>query len=143
MFWRGNRHHVLWPAVELAVDARRELLDRIRGQCTERDGLSVYLYGSFARRSATPDSDIDILIVYPDDVADDTMVDFAHDLSQQIAGWTGNKGHIYNATRSELRDSITRADPIVMSIRHDAVALIGPDFEQLLRTLDAERFARA
>lgn len=142
-FWRGNRHHVLWPAIKLAVDARRELLDRLRGQFAERNELSAYLYGSFARRSATPESDIDILIVYPDDIAHDTIVDFAHDISQQIVRWTGNEGHIYNTTRSSLRESIERADPIVMSIRQDAVALIGPEFEQLLRSLDAEKVARA
>lgn len=142
-FWRGNRHHVLWPAIELAVNARRELLDRLRGQFAERTELAAYLYGSFARRSATPDSDIDILIVYPDDALQDTMVDFAYSLSQQIAAWTGNEGHIYNATRSGLSDAIDGADPVMTSIRHDAVALIGPDFEQLLRALHAEKRTHA
>lgn len=136
--WRGNRHHVLWPAIELAVDARRELLDRLRHQFAERTELAAYLYGSFARRSATPDSDIDLLIVYPDDAAQDSIVDFAHHLSEQILAWTGNEGQIFNATRSGLRDSIARADSVMTSIRHDAVALVGPEFEQLLRAIDAE-----
>jgi predicted nucleotidyltransferase len=142
-FWRGNRHHVLWPAIELAVDARRELLDRLRRQFAERKELSAYLYGSFARRLASPESDIDILVVYPDGAADDDIVDFAHDLSQHILAWTGNEGHIYNATRTWLRDSAERADPVVMSIRRDAVALIGPEFEQLIRAIDSETAARA
>lgn len=143
MFWRGNRHHLLWPAIELAVDARRELLDRLRRQFAERNELSVYLYGSFARRAATPDSDIDILVVYPDGAEQDSIVDFAHDLSEQILAWTGNDGHIFNATRSWLLDSIGRGDSVMMSIRHDAVAVVGPEFEQLLRAIDAEKVARA
>jgi len=142
MVWRGNRDHVLWPAIELAVDARRELLDRLRRQFAERNELSAYLYGSFARRSATPDSDIDILVVYPDDASQDTIVDFARDLSEQILAWTGNQGQVFNATRSWLRDSIDRADPVMMSIREDAVTLVGAEFEQLLRTIDAEKGAR-
>jgi predicted nucleotidyltransferase len=142
MLWRGNRHHVLWPAIELAVDARRELLDRLRRQFAERNELAAYLYGSFARRAATPASDIDVLVVYPDDAAQDSIIDFAHDLSEQILAWTGNEGQVFNATRSGLRDSIARADPVMASIRHDAVPLVGPEFEQLLRAIDAEKAAR-
>jgi predicted nucleotidyltransferase len=134
---------VLWPAIELAVNARRELLDRLRGQFAERNELSAYLYGSFARRTATPGSDVDILVVYPDCATRDAIVDFAHDLSEQIRAWTGNQGHIFNATRSWLQDSIERSDSVVMSIRQDAVALIGPEFDQLIRAIHAEKVARA
>jgi predicted nucleotidyltransferase len=141
--WRGNRNHVLWPAIELAVNARRELLDRLRGQLAERNELSAYLYGSFARRTASSDSDIDILIVYPDDASEEAIVEFAHDLSERVRAWTGNEGHIFNATRSWLKDSIDRSDAVIMSIRQDAVALIGPEFDQLIRAINAEKVARA
>lgn len=141
-FWRGNRHHVLWPAIELAVNARRELLDRLRREFAERNELAAYLYGSFARRAATPDSDIDILVVYPDDATEDDIIDFAHDLSEGVLVWTGNYGHIYNASRSWLGDAIARRDATMMAIRQDAVTLVGPEFEQLLRAIDAEKVAR-
>ncbi|WP_349899389.1 nucleotidyltransferase family protein [Parafrigoribacterium soli] len=141
--WRGNRDHVLWPAIDLAVGARRELLDRLRLQFAERNELCAYLYGSFARRTATAESDVDILVVYPDDAAQDTIVDFAHDLSEKILAWTGNHGHVFNATRSWLRHSVQRADSVMVSIRQDAVTLVGPEFEQLLRAIDAEQVARA
>jgi predicted nucleotidyltransferase len=142
-FWRGNRRHVLWPAIESAVDARRVLLDRIRDELAKRNGLAAYLYGSFARRSAGPESDIDILIVYPDDTTNDAMMDFASSLSEQIRAWTGNEGHLYNATRTWLQESIERADPVMVSVRHDAVTLMGPEFEQLLRELGSEKLAHA
>lgn len=142
-FWRGNRRHVLWPAIESAVDARRVLLDRIRDELAKRTGLAAYLYGSFARRSASPESDIDILIVYPDDTSHDDMMDFAFSLSEQITAWTGNEGHLYNATRTWLHESIESADPVMVSIRQDAVTLIGPEIEQLLRELHSEKLAHA
>lgn len=142
-FWRGNRQHVLWPAIDSAVDARRELLERLRRQFADRNELAAYLYGSFARRAATPDSDIDILVVYPDDAAPDDIVDFAHDLSEAVLAWTGNEGQVFNATRSWLRGAITRADPVMTSIRQDAEAVVGPEFEQLLRAIDAETVSRA
>lgn len=140
--WRGNRDHVLWPTIELAVDARRELLERLRRPFADRSELSAYVYGSFARRESTPDSDIDVLVIYPDNTTHDTIVDFAHDLSEQIMAWTGNRGQVFNATRSWLRDSIERADPVVMSIREDAVSLVGPEFEQLIRAVGVERGVR-
>jgi predicted nucleotidyltransferase len=141
--WRGNRQHVLWPAIESAVNARHVLLDRIRNELAKRDGLSAYLYGSFARRSAGPESDIDILIVYPDDISHDAMMDFAFSLSERITAWTGNEGHLYNATRTRLQESIEGADPVMESIRHDAVTLMGPEFERLLRELHTEKRAHA
>lgn len=142
-FWRGNRQHVLWPAIESAVDARRVLLDRLRDELAKRNGLAAYLYGSFARRSAGPESDIDILLVHQDDTSHDSMMDFAFDLSEQIKAWTGNEGHLYNATRTWLQESIESADPVMMSIRHDAVTLVGPEFEQLLRELHSDKLAHA
>jgi predicted nucleotidyltransferase len=142
-FWRGNREHVLWPAIELAVNARLELIERIRAQFLERNELCAYLYGSFARRTSTPESDIDIFVVYPDGAEHESIVDFAHDLSQMIEAWTGNAGQIFNATRTWLHDAIERSDPVVMSLRQDAVALVGPEFEQLLRVIRAEEVQRA
>ncbi|NQX34761.1 nucleotidyltransferase domain-containing protein [Herbiconiux sp. VKM Ac-2851] len=142
-FWKGNRRHVLWPAIEAAVDARRMFLDRLRSELAKRDGLAAYLYGSFARRSAGPESDIDILIVHPDDTSHDTIVDFAFDLGEKILAWTGNEGHLYNATRTVVRESVDAADPVIVSIRQDAVTVIGPDFEQLLRQLRVEARSHA
>lgn len=141
--WRGNRQHVLWPAVEVAVRARHELIARLQAHFAERSELSAYFYGSFARRSTTPDSDIDLLVVYPDDVENDDMVDFAYELSQNIRAWTGNEGQVFNATRSWLRDSVARADPVIMEIRRDALTLVGPQLDQLLRAIDAETGAHA
>jgi predicted nucleotidyltransferase len=142
-FWRGNRQHVLWPAIESAVDARRVLLERLRDELAKQDGVAAYLYGSFARRSAGPQSDIDILIVYPDDTSEEAIIDFASGLSEQITAWTGNEGHLYNATRTWLHEAIEGSDPVMMSVREDAVAVVGPEFEQLLREPHSARLANA
>lgn len=139
--WRGNRAHVLWPAIERAVDARRELIERMRSLFSQRQELAVYLYGSFARRSTTPESDIDILIVYPDSAANSDIVDLAQGVSAQVESWTGHEGQVFATSRSALHDSIKRADAVLSSIRRDAVPLVGPDFEQFLRVLEAEESA--
>lgn len=137
--WQGNRQHVLWPAIEMAVNAKTELVDRIRNQFAERNEIAVFLYGSFARGIATNQSDIDLLLVYPDDTAHERMIDASRELSEHIRAWTGNEGHIFTITRSDLRDSLDRSDPIVVSIREDAVPVVGPDFSQFARALTQQR----
>ena len=133
--WRANRHHLLWPAIETAVDARARLLDKIEDRVRREEGVDAYLYGSFARHESSPDSDVDVLLVFPDSYGNEEITDVAHDLSTGIEAWTGNRGHINNVTRSGLADMVHRRDSLVESLRSEASPLIGPDFEQLLRDI--------
>ena len=139
--WKANRHHLLWPAIETAVHARVRLLDRIREGVQHETGVAAYLYGSLARREATSDSDVDVLLVFPDDRDTEHIIDFAHGLSDSIEAWTGNRGQIYSVTRSELADMVRRGDSIVTSLRSDAMSLVGPELGRLL--VDLEKDAHA
>ena len=103
--------------------------------------MAAYLYGSLARREATSDSDVDVLLVFPDDRDTEHIIDFAHGLSGSIEAWTGNRGQIYSVTRSELADMVRRGDSIVTSLRSDAMSLVGPEFGRLL--VDLEKDAHA
>ncbi|TPW72901.1 nucleotidyltransferase domain-containing protein [Schumannella sp. 10F1B-5-1] len=131
-FYRGNRSHVLWPAVESAVAARVVFLERLRASIARRSGLLAYLYGSVARGESVAASDVDVLLIFDDGTARGSMADVADELSSEIRTWTGNEGQIYSTTRSELRESVSRADPIVDSFRRDAIALAGPPIATLL-----------
>jgi predicted nucleotidyltransferase len=134
--WRANRQHLLWPAIEIAVDTRARLLDRIQDHVRREPDVDAYLYGSFARRESTPESDVDVLLVFPDSHDNEQMIDFAYSLSSSIEAWTGNRGQIYNVTRSGLADMARRGDSIMESFRADAVPLVGLDFKRLLRELE-------
>jgi predicted nucleotidyltransferase len=139
--WSANRDHLLWPAIEAAVNARTVLLDRIQHAVEQEDGLAAYLYGSFARRESSPDSDIDVLLVFPDDRDREHIIDVADRLGTSILTWTGNQGHINSVTRSEFADMVGRRDSIMTSLRADAVRVVGPEFGQLL--LDSGADSRA
>ncbi len=134
--WQANRQHLLWPAIEIAVDARVRLLDRIQDHVRREPDVDAYLYGSFARRESTPESDVDVLLVFPDAHDNEQMIDFAYSLGSSIETWTGNRGQIYNVTRSGLAEMARRGDSIMESFRADAVPLVGPDFGRLLRELE-------
>jgi len=131
--WRANRRHLLWPAIEAAVNARARLLDKIEDKVRDEEGVDAYLYGSFARRESSPDSDVDILLVFPDSYDTERIIDVAYGLSSSIEAWTGNHGHINNVTRTDLAAMVRRRDSLVESLRSEAIPLIGPDFEQLVR----------
>ncbi|GAA2086645.1 hypothetical protein GCM10009840_25420 [Pseudolysinimonas kribbensis] len=130
--WSANRQHVLWPAIEAAANARTVLRDRIQRHVEQQEGVAAYLYGSFARRESSPESDVDVLLVFPDGHDREQIVDVADALSTSIQTWTGNHGQIYSVTRSELADMVRRGDSIVPSLRADAVPLVGPEFARLL-----------
>jgi predicted nucleotidyltransferase len=134
--WRANRRHLLWPAIEIAAGARGQLLDRIRDEVQQERGVSAYLYGSMARHETSPESDVDVLLVFPDDRDTEQIIDFAHELSDNIAAWTGNRGQIYSVTRSGLADMVRRGDSIVTSLRADAIPLVGPELARLLLDLE-------
>lgn len=136
--WQGNRLHILWPAIEIAVNARTELLARMRAAVAEHEALTAYVYGSFARRDSSPQSDIDLLLIHRDDVDDESMIDIAYDLTTRIEVWTGNPGQAFNVTRSYLLGMLRAGDPIVTSFRQDAQALVGVEFGQLLRDLERD-----
>jgi predicted nucleotidyltransferase len=139
-----NRDHVVYPAVAAALDAldpwgeltRRlsELVDEhlAAGPSTAR--VSLALYGSTARREAGTGSDIDLLLVAPDDepvVAAwlDGLTDALH---QKVPRWTGNDAHVYRVTAAALVDAARDRDPLVASWTQDAVTVAGPDVRQLI-----------
>lgn len=138
--WRANRHHLLWPAVEIAVGARVRLLDLIRDQVQRSEGVDAYLYGSVARRQSSPDSDVDISLIFPDAFTREQITDIAGDLSDNIIAWTGNPAQMFSVTRSELRELIREGGSIVRSFDTDAVPLVGPPFSEL--RADLEKTAR-
>lgn len=134
--WRANRRHLLWPAVELSIGARIRLLDLIREQVQRSEGVGAYLYGSLARRQSSPDSDVDVLLVFPDDFTREQIADIASDLSDNIIAWTGNPAQMFSVTRSELSELIRDGGSIVRSFNSDAVPLVGPPFSDLRAELD-------
>jgi len=125
--YSANRLHVLWPAVEIAMDARQELTRRIAAFADRNapDGVTVALYGSVARGESTSKSDIDLLIVFPDAVPLDDRDEFVTGLRDSVQLWTGNDAQIYDLTESALTTQSTENDPIVDSWVSDGIIVFG------------------
>lgn len=134
--YRLNRDHVLAPAVLAAAGARQEFLRRLTQGCAQLKPpvVSAALFGSVARRASGPDSDVDLLLVVPEDTDTDAPAwgDQVRDLAARVLSWSGNRLEIVTVTRSRLADLVAAEEPVVGSWRDDALTLAGADLQGLL-----------
>ena len=142
--YRLNEDHVVYPALAAAFDeldpfgvftSRLRMLVEAHfppGPPTPK--VSLAIYGSAARREASSNSDVDLLIVLPDDalasVRSDVLTD---DLHQWVPRWTGNTAHVYRTTRSALAASFRAEEPLTRSWAKDAITVTGADVRDLMR----------
>lgn len=125
--YSANRSHILWPAVEIAMDARQELNRRIAAfaEADGPEGVTVAIYGSVARGDATKTSDIDLLAIFTDAVTLDDRDEFVTGLRDNVQLWTGNDAQVYDVTESALNRQRVGRDPIVDSWVADGVIIFG------------------
>lgn len=140
--YRLNRKHILTPAILLAADSRRTLIQRLTQACggLSPSPLSVSLFGSVARNDSTPHSDIDMLIIVNEDLDHDldNWIDQLSDLALNVEGWTGNRLEAITHSFSHLAELVQADEPIVDSWRHDAVTLFGTDIHTLLNQIPSQ-----
>lgn len=87
-----NREHLLVKPVLQIADAKRELLRRLAEQVSgwTVHPLTVKLFGSAARGDMTATSDIDLLVVMPEEVSHEDATELVDDLASRVSRWTGN-----------------------------------------------------
>jgi hypothetical protein len=137
--YAANREHLAWPAVEQLVGIRARLLERIREAVTAWSiaPLHVSLFGSAARRDGDAKSDIDLLIVRPDGVADDDEVweSQVGALRAAVGSWTGNRCQSFVVDRARLAAHRAAADPLVGHWLRDEVLIVGEHLVAVIETL--------
>lgn len=118
----ANRNHLLWESITQILEGPARLESSITDLLAEFkvEGLiGAALYGSFARREAGQDSDIDILVVH-EDGALRALVDPIGAVSATIEEMSGNVVQMLPVTIAELKAMIVNADPLIGSLRRDA-----------------------
>jgi len=102
--YRFNRNHLAaGPILELA-QLRVTLLSRIEERIDTWRWPPVYaaVFGSMERGTATTSSDVDLLLVRPDEVADNEWDTQVVELAADISKWTGNDARPIEFTASDL-----------------------------------------
>ena len=122
-----NREHVAATAALALLDLRGQLFTRIRDTLAQwrTPPAAAAVFGSAARGDGTPDSDIDLFLLRPADVTEDESgwAGDVAELARLIRRWSGNPASIIQATPDQVADMINRGEPILDSLRRDAIPL--------------------
>ena len=140
--YTGNRAHLAWPAIEALVSLRGVFLARLRevlSSWTLRP-LHVSLFGSAARSDGDATSDIDLLVVRPDTVAegDEAWEGQIDALRDHVVSWTGNRCQAFDINRVRLGAHVAARDPLVENWLRDEILLAGEPLTAVVDGLAAE-----
>ena len=131
-----NRDHVAYQGIDHLARLRELLLERIKA---EADGWqlraqAVWLFGSTARGQGGTDSDLDLLIVRPDDIdeSDPIWVEQLATLAEQASLWSGNSCEVVEYSAQEVRELIAGDERLVTELRRDAVPIAGTSPQRTL-----------
>jgi predicted transcriptional regulator len=126
-----NRDHAMSRAIQDLLDAPNAVNTIIETAVTtwRIPPVSIAMFGSAARREASADSDVDLLVVRAATVADDdpTWSEQVGSLARQVERSTGNRTHIVELSEPELRDAAHHDEPLIESLRTEARTIVGKD----------------
>jgi len=131
-----NRDHVAYQAIDQLARLRELLLERIEAEAKSWDvpAKAVWLFGSTARGEGGADSDLDLLIVRPDDVeeSDPRWLEQVESLTSHATLWSGNSCEVVEYSAQEVRELISHGERLVTELRRDAVPIAGTSPQQTL-----------
>lgn len=125
-----NRDHLAASAIIAMAALCDTFLARVRDRIAAWDLACPYaaLFGSAARGTMRPDSDIDIFIVRPAavDPDDDLWREQLEALSRDASRWTGNDTRVLEFGDEEVSSGLAAGDQVLSDIAKEGVRLAGP-----------------
>ncbi|MCD2443468.1 nucleotidyltransferase domain-containing protein [Agromyces sp. SYSU K20354] len=133
-YYSANAGHVLWPVVEQALSIRQVVEQRMVDAAREiaRPGMTIAVFGSYARDEAGPESDIDFVFVFPPQLSERERDDLITEYTHRVTQWTGNATSVYDTTPEDIQRLVDAQDPIIDSWLRDARTLAGPGLNELV-----------
>lgn len=120
-----NREHLAAPAILELASLHSRLLERLRETLEVWSPRPVFaaMFGSAARGTMTPSSDIDLFLVHPGD--DDASWHADLDaLSGSARRWTGNAVNTLVMTSEEIRGAREK-EPVLRDIAREGLPVLG------------------
>jgi len=138
-FYALNREHLAFPALEGLLGLRRRLLSQAAAAIGEWPvpPRHASFFGSFARGDGDAGSDLDVLVVFDDEVyGQETLwADSVASLAESLQQWTGNRAAIMAMGFDEIRAMAAgrRARPLWKALRAEAITIYGEDLSRPAR----------
>lgn len=122
-----NREHILAPLIQEAARLREVVLRKVTDivQQEAPRATSAVLFGSVARGDDTNESDIDLLIVWPDEVCVDERD--VTELSERVRALTGNACEPFSMSETEFAQIDVVASELATRLRADGISLLNDD----------------
>ncbi len=112
---------------EVAIDELRRL-----ALAKVDPSISLVLFGSFARADADSESDIDVLLVHPDDNQNpEEWSDGVEEWRRSAQLLTGNEVELMAVNQSEVSRLFDSGRPVWSDIQTDGIAIIGRSLDEL------------
>ncbi|ANN15623.1 hypothetical protein SD37_08090 [Amycolatopsis orientalis] len=124
--YRLNREHLAAEHIIGLARIQKTLLERIEDRLESWELPPVYaaVFGSAARGGMTEDSDVDLLLIRPDDADDDQWETQVHELAVEVTRWTGNDTRPLEFTEAELADR-GYAEAVLRDVARDGLTVAG------------------
>ncbi|MQA61794.1 MAG: nucleotidyltransferase domain-containing protein [Actinophytocola sp.] len=124
--YRLNRDHLAAQHIIGIAQLQETFLERLRDRLESWEAPPPYaaVFGSAARGSMSPDSDLDLLLVRPDNVDDDQWEAQVDALTATVTRWTGNDIRPLEFTVAELADR-GRDEPVLRDVLNDGLTVTG------------------
>ncbi|HEY3749835.1 MAG TPA: nucleotidyltransferase domain-containing protein [Pseudonocardiaceae bacterium] len=124
--YRLNHDHLAAEYIIGLADLQGKLLKRIEDRLESWRQQPEYaaIFGSAARGSMTADSDLDLLLVRPDDVDDTLWEAQVGDLAAEMTRWTGNDTRPLEFTASEVA-AHGRDEPVLDAVLDHGLTVAG------------------
>jgi predicted nucleotidyltransferase len=139
--FRLAREHVAAEAIMLLARSRERALQQL-GEAAGAlpiPPVAVIVFGSVARGDATPESDLDVVVVRPDEVdADDEA--WGASIEQwrdRVRAITGNPVEVVEVGLAEARQRLSRKTAMWADVARQGIVVHGPSVAALVELVDA------
>ncbi len=130
-----NRDNVAGQIVVRLAQTREIALERMGAAAGELTAppVSVIVFGSFARREADRFSDIDAVMVRPNDVEaeDDGWISGVEQWRATVRDLTGNPVEVLDIDQTEVRAKLSSRSPLWRDVARDGVVVYGVALDEL------------
>ncbi|MBC6449720.1 nucleotidyltransferase domain-containing protein [Actinokineospora xionganensis] len=124
--YRFNRDHLAAQHIIGLAQIKQNLLDRLADRLESWDVPPIYaaVFGSTARGSMTVESDLDLLLVRPDNVDDDQWAAQVDSLVAEVTLWIGNDVRALEFAAKEIATSGHR-EPVLRDVLDEGLTVAG------------------